>query len=93
MKLNNIVKKLKINGFVESDFLSKMVHPKNTCFVVERYYYNECDWIKIGDRLNCASLPVSSIGSFMITHKFDGMYFEIKLTGIDGEINLCCAFD
>lgn len=93
MKLNNIEKKLKANGFVESDFLSRIVHPKNACFVVERYYYNECDWIKIGDRLNCASLPVSSISSFMITHNFDGMYFEIKLTGIDGEINLCCAFD
>lgn len=93
MKMKDIVKKLKINGFVESNFSSRMVHPKNACFVVALHYYNECDWIEIGDLLNCASLPVSSISSFMITHKFDGIYFEIKLTIIDCEINLCCAFD
>lgn len=93
MKLNNIVKKLKINGFVESDFLSRMVHPKNACFVVERYYYNECDWIKIGDRLNCASLPVSSISSFMIYPVSDGIRFEIKLSNIDIEMHLFCEFE
>lgn len=93
MKLNNIVKKLKAYGFVESDYMSKMVHPKSACFFVGIHHYNECDWIKIGDRLNCASLPVSSISSFIIYHNYDGIRFEIKLTSIDGEINLCCAFD
>lgn len=93
MKLNNIEKKLKANGFVESDFLSRMVHPQNTDFAVELYYDDECDEIKIGDLRNYVSLTSSSITSFMITHKFDGIYFEIKLTSIDGEINLCCAFD
>ena len=94
MKLNNIAKKLKAYGFVEDDDRKgRMVHPENTDFAVELYYDDECDEIEIGDLRNYVSLPASSITSFRITHKFDGIYFEIKLTSIDGEINLCCAFD
>lgn len=93
MKLKDIVKKLKINGFVESDYSLRMVHPQNSCFVIERYYYNECDWIEIGDRLNCASLPVSSISSFMIYPGSDGIRFEIKLSNIDIEMHLFCEFE
>lgn len=93
MKLEDIVQKLKINGFVESNFSSRMVHPKNACFVVALCYYNECDWIEIGDRLNCASLPVSSISSFMIYPGSDGIRFEIKLYNIDIEMHLFCEFE
>ena len=104
MKLNNIAKKLKAYGFVEDeDRKGRMVHPQNTDFAVDliktynqqylTLFDDECDEIEIGDLRNYVSLTASSITSFRITHKFDGIYFEIKLTSIDGEINLCCAFD
>ena len=94
MKLKNIEKKLKAYGFVESeDKEGRMVHPEATDFAVELYYDDECDEIEIGDLRNYVSLTASSITSFSIIHKFDGIYFEIKLTSIDGEINLCCAFE
>ena len=93
MKLKDIVKKLKVNGFVESNFLLRFVNPQNSCFVVARNYYNECDCIEIGDNLNCASLPVSLISSFMIYPGSDGIRFEIKLSNIDIEMHLFCEFE
>ena len=93
MKLNDIVETLKGNGFVESDYSSRMVHPQNACFFVDIHHYNECDWIKIGDRLNCASLPISSINSFMIYPGSDGIRFEIKFSNIDIEMHLFCEFE
>ena len=94
MKLNDIAKKLKANGFVESkDKEGRMVHPEATDFTVELYYDDECDEIQIGDLYNYASFPASSIRSFKIIPKYDGIFFEIKLTNTEGEISLLCAFD
>ena len=83
MKLNDIAKKLKANGFVESkDKEGRMVHPEATDFTVELYYDDECDEIQIGDLYNYASFPASSIRSFKIIPKYDGIFFEIKLSFI-----------
>ena len=93
MKLKYIEKKLKANGFVESDFMSRMVNPKATEFFVDVYYNNGCNYIEIGDRGNHAFLPTSSIKTFIIEPGYDGIYFEIKLANTDIEIHLFCAFD
>ena len=93
MQMNDIIKKLKINGFVKSDFLSRMVHPKSTEFFVDMYYYSGRRCIEIGDRRNRAFLRTSSIKTFVIEPGYDGIYFGITLTNIDSEIYLFCAFD
>lgn len=93
MQMNDIIKKLKINGFVKSDFLSRMVHPKSTDFFVDMYYYSGCRCIEIGDRRNRAFIRTSSIKTFIIEPGYDGIYFGITLTNTDVEIYLFCAFD
>ena len=95
MQMNDIIKKLKINGFVKSDFLSRMVHPKSTEFFVDLYYYSGCRCIEIGDRRNRAFLRTSSIKTFVIEPGYDGIYFGITLINKDkdNEIYLFCAFD
>ena len=93
MQMNDIIKKLKINGFVKSDFLSRMVHPKSTEFFVDLYYYSGRRCIEIGDSRNRAFIRTSSIKNFIIDHGYDGIYFGIKLTNTDVEIYLFCAFD
>lgn len=94
MKLDTIAKKLKANGFVEcEDIKGRLVHPENTDFVAGLYYDDECDEIIIGDLGNYASFPVSSIKSFMIIPKLDGIKIEIWLNDNGSEIHLFCAFD
>ena len=94
MKLNNIAKKLKDYGFVESDDREgRMVHPENTDFVVELYYDDECDEIEIGDFRNYVSIPVYSIKTFGVNSKPDGIEIDIGLNDNSCEIHLFCAFD
>ena len=94
MTLNDIAEELKDNCFEESeDREGIMVHPENTDFVVNLFYDKEYEEIEIGGLQNYAFISVSSIRSFRIIHKPNGIYFEIKLDIVDCEINLFCAFD
>lgn len=94
MTLNDIAEELKDNCFEESeDREGIMVHPENTDFVVNLFYDKEYEEIEIGDLKNYASFSVSSIEKFRIISKPDGIYFEIKLSIVDCDINLFCAFD
>ena len=93
MKLDNIVKRLKDNGFVESKWRKgRLIHPEATDFAVELYYDDECDEIQIGDLYNYASFPASAISSFMTESDDHGINVKILLNN-DSVINLFCAFD
>ena len=94
MKLNDIAKELRDNAFVESeDKEGWMVHPESTDFIVNLCFDKKYEEIEIGSIQNYAFLSVSSIRSFRIIPKPNGLFFEIKLDVVDCEINLFCAFD
>lgn len=93
MKLDNIVKRLKDNGFVESKWKKgRLIHPNNRDFIVDLYHYDECNDIEIGDIRNCAYFSVSEIISFIPESDDYGINVKILLNN-NIIINLFCAFD
>lgn len=94
MKLNDIEKQLKANGFVErEDGKGRLVHPENTDFIVNLYYDYICEEIEIGDFRNYASILLYSIKTFWVSSKPDGIKIDIGFTDRKSEIHLFCAFD